>query len=96
MSLNKQKIAIFGKVLSCVVALLLVVTLVPKFSASAVSYIGSGTKADPYLVTNAEQLDGMRNNLSAHYKLAATIDMSSFGNMEPIGFLAKPFTGSFV
>lgn len=62
---------------------------------SAASYEGKGTKSSPYLVTNAEQLDGMRNKLSAHYKLANTIDMSSIANFTPIGDNSKEFTGSF-
>ncbi len=65
------------------------------FSAAAVSYSGAGTAENPYLVTTAEQLDGIRDNLSAHYKLAATIDLSAFGDFKPIGTIARPFTGSF-
>ena len=67
------------------------------FSVSAaVAYNGSGTKDSPFLVETPEQLDGMRNNLSAHYKLSNTVDMSSFSSeFQPIGTLAKPFTGSF-
>lgn len=64
-------------------------------TASAVSYQGSGTQSDPYLVETAAQLDGMRNNLKAHYKLANTIDMSSFGAFTPIGYQGERFTGSF-
>ena len=55
---------------------------------------GKGTKADPYLITTAQEFDAIRNNLSAHYKLANTIDMSSVSGYKPIGTLAKPFTGS--
>jgi len=57
---------------------------------------GSGTKADPYLVKTAQNLNDMKNNLSSHFKLAATIDAASLGEFEPIGRLGKPFTGSFV
>ena len=46
---------------------------------------GSGTKSDPYLLKTAADIDNIRNNLSAHYKLAATVDMSSIKNFEPIG-----------
>ena len=63
--------------------------------ASAVAYNGKGTRSDPYLVQTAEQLQGMASNLSAHYKLANTIDLSSVSAFKPIGNLAKPFTGSF-
>lgn len=63
---------------------------------AAVAYNGNGTKESPYLVETPEQLDGMRNNLSAHYKLSNTVDMSSFSTaFQPIGTLAKPFTGTF-
>lgn len=62
---------------------------------AAVSYQGQGTKASPYLVETAAQLDGMRNNLSAHYKLANTIDLASFGAFTPIGYQGERFTGTF-
>ncbi len=61
----------------------------------AVAYSGAGTVTDPYLITNAEQLQGMREDLSAHYKLANTVDLSGM-DFKPIGRLDKPFTGSFV
>lgn len=50
------------KVLSIVLALVLTVFLAGPASmeARAAGYSGSGTKSDPYLVTNAEQLQGMR------------------------------------
>ncbi len=79
-------------------ALLAVIILLQCFIcigvSAAVSYSGSGTKASPYIVNTAEQLDGIRNNLSAHYKLGNTIDLSSIKNFKPIGTLKKPFTGS--
>ena len=56
----------------------------------ALSYSGKGTMADPYLVTNAEQLQGMRENLSAHYKLADNIDLSGM-DFKPIGRLDDRF-----
>ncbi len=63
-------------------------------AADGFSGAGQGTVKDPYLVTNAQQLGEMANNLSAHYKLANTIDMADVA-FTPIGYLAKPFTGSF-
>ncbi|MDT3697824.1 MAG: InlB B-repeat-containing protein [Thermincola sp.] len=56
---------------------------------------GSGTAADPYLIRNSGQLNMMRNNLSAHYKLTAKINLSNYTNWTPIGDSAAPFTGSF-
>ncbi len=82
---------------SAVVAALLAAGAAAALRAhAAVAYSGSGTKNDPYLVQTAEQLDGMRNNLSAHYKLANTIDLSSYGRFTPISYEGAPFTGSFV
>ena len=36
---------------------------------------GSGTEKDPYLVSNAEELFEVRNNLSAYYKQIDDIDL---------------------
>ena len=60
-----------------------------------VIYNGDGTPENPYEISTLEQLDGVRNNLAAHYKLVADIDMSPFENWEPIGTQGTPFTGSF-
>lgn len=72
---------------------------------------GEGTVNNPYLITNAEQLDAIRYNLDAHYKQTNNIDMKDFGNWSPIGSTSslsgstlthelpsveeKPFKGSF-
>lgn len=88
----------FGKLLPtiCVIfAFLTVAAMLPSERVSATAYKGKGTKSDPYLVQTAEQLQGMADNLSAHYKLENTIDLASVGEFKPIGNLAKPFTGSF-
>ncbi len=63
-------------------------------AADGFSGRGKGTAKDPYLVSNPQQLGEMANDLSAHYKLANTIDMTDVA-FTPIGYLAKPFTGSF-
>lgn len=78
----------------CLVTTLLL-SVFPNVNVKAASYSGSGTMADPYLVQTAEQLQGIRDNLSAHYKLANTIDLSG-KDFKPIGRLDAPFTGSFV
>lgn len=88
----------FARLFSTIIALAVFLTaavMLPTVRTSAVAYTGKGTKSNPYLVQTAEQLQGMADNLSAHYKLANTIDMSSFGEFKPVGNLAKPFTGSF-
>ena len=74
-------------------AVLLTATSIPV--NAAVSYKGAGTSKDPYLVETAEQLQGISEKLSAHYKLANTIDLKG-KSFTPIGNLQTSFTGSFV
>lgn len=40
--------------------------------------VGSGTVDDPYIITTAEELDELRNDLTAHYKLGNDIDLSAY------------------
>jgi hypothetical protein len=53
--------------------------------------IGTGTESDPYIITNASELNAMHNNLSAYYRLGNDIDLSSsliwnYGRgWEPVG-----------
>ena len=37
---------------------------------------GTGTQTDPYLVATAEQFDAIRQDMDAHYKLVADIDLT--------------------
>ena len=46
---------------------------------------GTGTRADPYLIATADQLNAVRRGLDKHYKLVADIDLSKWGNWTPIG-----------
>ena len=46
---------------------------------------GTGTEADPYQVWTAEDLDGVRDYLDAHFIQMADIDLSGYENWEPIG-----------
>ncbi|HDI12511.1 MAG TPA: hypothetical protein ENF64_00165, partial [Hadesarchaea archaeon] len=60
---------------------------------------GSGTPEDPYIIENVEQLQAMKDNLSAHYALGNDIDASDTVNwnggagFEPVGTDDNPFTG---
>jgi len=57
---------------------------------------GSGTNEDPWLISNAEQLDSIRNNLSAHYRLIADIDLGDYladTPWVPIGDESNNFNG---
>lgn len=52
---------------------------------------GSGTKADPYLITTADELYAVRDDLSGYYQLVNDIDLSESkyaSNWTPIGSYA--------
>lgn len=60
---------------------------------------GAGTPTNPYVIMTASDLDSIRNNLTAYYKLGADIDLSSFdagdGNgWMPIGNDVNKFQGT--
>ena len=46
---------------------------------------GAGTAEDPWQIATAEQLDFIRNDLTAHYVLIDDIDLSGYENWMPIG-----------
>lgn len=59
---------------------------------------GGGTQANPYLVETAEDLDNVRNNLSAYYLQTADIDLSAYADGEgwvPIGDSTNSFAGEY-
>ena len=59
------------------------------------TFKGSGKLEDPYQITNYEQLDNIRNNLKAHFKLMNDINLSEHKNFNPIGSEKNPFLGVF-
>jgi len=46
---------------------------------------GNGTASSPYLISTPAQLDAVRDNLTAHYKMVNDIDLAKWGDWEPIG-----------
>lgn len=57
---------------------------------------GDGSVENPYQIATAEQLDAVRNNLSANYKLIADIDLNSYEAWKPIGKNSEnAFAGKF-
>ena len=46
---------------------------------------GSGSAEDPWKIATAEQLDCIRDDLTAHYTLIDDIDLSGYENWMPIG-----------
>lgn len=55
---------------------------------------GKGTPEDPYIIKSKGQLNNIRYELSASYKLAGGIDLGNF-EWESIGNSSAPFTGEF-
>ena len=58
---------------------------------------GSGTENDPYQVWTADDLDGVRDHLTSHFKQMDDIDMSGWGNFTPIAYddWDNVFTGKY-
>ena len=62
---------------------------------------GTGTASDPYVVTNASELQAMNQSLGANYTLGGNINASEtagwFGGsgFVPLGDTTTPFTGTF-
>lgn len=54
---------------------------------------GDGTAENPFIISDREGLEAVSDNLSAHYKLGADIDLLGEA-FTPIGTLASPFAGS--
>ena len=64
---------------------LIVLSMLSSVSAETTFEGGSGTTEDPWQIATAEQLDRVRDDLTAHYILTADIDLSGYENWEPIG-----------
>ncbi len=104
----RQKRLLSALLVACLLASLVLPLLT--FTAPAVSAFsgsGSGTSGDPYIITDVNQLQEMKDNLTAHYALGNDIDASTTQNwedpenpgtyfgFEPIGNNTTQFTGSF-
>ena len=61
-------------------------TILPDMDEAASPFAGgAGTAEDPWQIADAEQLDAVRNDLTAHYILTADIDLSDYESWSPIG-----------
>lgn len=88
-----------------VLAFLVFTSLVPYlgFAASEAFTAGDGSAENPYVITTLEQLNTVRNDLDAHYRLGAdieameTAEWNQGDGFEPIGgdAAAAEFTGEF-
>ena len=102
------------RILAGILAVVLLLGLMPgsvlakaEEAKPAVFAGGDGTKENPYLVSTPQQLDAVRQNLSAHYFQINDIDLSGFENWIPIGTQKsmvwnedtfpqpQPFTGTY-
>jgi len=82
------------KTLSIIIFMTLVLTafaIIP-MNASAFSGTGSGTSADPYQITTIEQLDEIRDDLTAHYILMNNLDFNDDASYADSGANKAGFT----
>ena len=63
------------------------------FTAASIFAGGDGTALNPYQITNAAQLSGIRDFMSSHFMLMNDITLD--GEWTPIGDYTHPFSGSF-
>lgn len=85
------------KILLVILTMVIVVSSLPLgfISVAAAEFAGgAGTEENPYLISNEDQLDNVRNYLDSYFKLTADITMNT-DNWEPIGTKTAPFTGTF-
>ncbi|MGI9951287.1 Ig-like domain-containing protein [Moorellaceae bacterium AZ2] len=87
--LLSRKHVLFGVALLALVVALAVMPH-PGYAFSG----GSGTAADPYLISTVEDLNQVRNDLTAYYKMINDLDLSGV-NWVPIGTANAPFKGTF-
>ncbi|NHN33062.1 immunoglobulin-like domain-containing protein [Paenibacillus agricola] len=91
----KKRLAIC---LTTLLALLSLIGLWPLNVQAAYSFSGGGdgTSGNPYIIKTAADLDHIRDGLTLSYKLQADINLSAFGNWQPIGpGSGNPFKGNF-
>lgn len=64
-------------------------------NAKAAELAGDGTKDNPYIITNAEELKKVSKNLGSYFILNNDIDLSNVDDFLPIGNNTTAFTGNF-
>ena len=84
-----------GKIMIRKFALVLVILCV--IAGSACAYSGSGTSASPYVIESYSDFTTLmtNSNRAAYFKLSCDIQLSGYGDWEPVGTSSSPFTGQF-
>lgn len=73
--------------------LLAAIIAIAAMPANVFAITGAGTESSPYIISSVSDLEYVKTNLSAYYKLGANITLSSAWT--PIGTNEQPFTGYF-
>ena len=105
----KQKAS--TKTLSWLLSLALMLSLVPALNTIALAddevqspaYSGgTGTEADPYLISTVDDWKALANAVNGgeayngkYFRQTANLDMSEAGNLEPVGTMTAPFAGNY-
>jgi len=81
---------------NALVAVILVLVMAFGMVTDTVALAANSTMQGAIAVSNAQQLDNIRNNLSGNFYLTQDVDVSTLGfNWTPIGTREAPFTGTF-
>lgn len=91
----KSKILIYFLVIAMIfTSVQIVPTTIYAEEVISFSGNGEGTSVNPYVITSANELNEIRNNLSGYYVLGNDIDLASIGEWIPIGTEDEPFKGT--
>lgn len=75
----------------------LVLVILGVIAGCACAYSGSGTSSSPYVIESYSDFTTLmtNSNRAAYFKLSCDIQLSGYGNWEPVGTSSSPFTGQF-
>lgn len=90
----KRNLSKIGAILLSIIALVQFTGIFTAFAATYADPSGSGTTDDPYIITNVNQLDFIRQNADKIYLLGNDLDMSSIANFVPLPVFSGRFDGN--
>ena len=88
-------IAYISIILCLIVSILLFSSISYAVAESSDFQYGKGTQSDPYLISNAQELNKVRYYRNAYFKQVNDIDLSDFEEFVPIGSPLFPFSGHY-